>query len=407
MDKIKDRVTNAVLKFCIYAEVIFFTVFRGVLCGTSYAEIFRNVATVVVGIMIFVYYYSISDGRTHGDILPRIAFLVSFAASNALVAYASIEDIGTIWMIAIAIAAVRVGIDHAVPCHALLMLQYMTLVADTVKNMRIVIFYAITGILLALVMSEIRNYKEFIYASIIFVVLTAVMVIVLFNFDLEEIEKNIEFGIKCLVGDGMLLLIAWFTYCIKSSVPTSNAQTGKRRNQKRDKKALLELLEPDNMLLTKIKDYSEPLYSHSVRVGRLSYKAAYHMGCDCLLAQAGGLYHKAGKIYENKKYVESCKTLITKYSFPAGLSAIIMQYAYAEKPKSYESAIVMVSDSIISTDEYLTRIGKRTQIPDEKLVKSIFSKRIEKGNFSESGMDKEQIDKLMHFYINNAFKENL
>lgn len=405
--KIKAHIKNSVFICLVYVEVILCTVLGGILCDTSYIDIFRNVATVIVGVMIFIYYYSLSGDKVTEKILPKILFFISFAVSNLLVAYTGRADIGTIWIVAVAILAVKEGIGHAISCHALLMLQYLVLSADAETNIRIIIFYAIIGILIALVLSEIRNNKEFIYASLILVALTMVMIIVLFSFDLKEVINNKDFVIRCLVGDGIILLVSWITYCINPEMAERNAQRGRKRNQKRDKKIILQLLESDNILLKRMKNYSETMYAHSIRVGRLSYKAAYYMGCDCLLAKAGGLYHEAARIYEHGQYLDECKMLITEYNFPTGLSDIIMQYASTEKPKSYEATIVMISDSIISTDEYLERTGKRSQISDEKLVKSIFNKRIKKGNFSESGMNNEQIEKLMDFYINNAFKEDL
>lgn len=77
----------------------------------------------------------------------------------------------------------------------------------------------------------------------------------------------------------------------------------------------------------------------------------------------------------------------------------------SEKPKSPEEAIIMLSDCIISISEYLEKKGKREEITDEKIVKNIFSNRIAKGNLDESGMDRRQLNKLMGFYIDNAFSE--
>ncbi len=65
----------------------------------------------------------------------------------------------------------------------------------------------------------------------------------------------------------------------------------------------------------------------------------------------------------------------------------------------------MLSDCIISISEYLEKKGKREEITDEKIVKNIFSNRIAKGNLDESGMDRRQLNKLMGFYIDNAFSE--
>lgn len=74
-------------------------------------------------------------------------------------------------------------------------------------------------------------------------------------------------------------------------------------------------------------------------------------------------------------------------------------------PKTPEAIVVMLSDGIIAADEYFERTGKRAQIPDERLVKSIFNGRMGRGILDNSGINKEQEEKFMEFYINNAFKE--
>ena len=61
--KIKAHIKNSVFICLVYVEVILCTVLGGILCDTSYIDIFRNVATVIVGVMIFIYYYSLSGDK--------------------------------------------------------------------------------------------------------------------------------------------------------------------------------------------------------------------------------------------------------------------------------------------------------------------------------------------------------
>ena len=75
-----------------------------------------------------------------------------------------------------------------------------------------------------------------------------------------------------------------------------------------------------------------------------------------------------------------------------------------EKPKSIEAAIVMLSDCIISTSEYLEKTGDRQAVSDEKLIESIFNNRIEKGNLEDVYITDEKIEALKKFYIENAFE---
>ena len=402
MGKIKSRKKNMVFRLCIYAEVIAGTIIGGWLCGTGFIDILKNIAVSITGIMVFVYYYGMRGSRMVKSILSQQVFLASFAVSNLLVAFTGIADIGTVWMAAVAVVAAREGMGHAVSCHLLLMLQYSVISADAAKDTNIIIFYAVLGILLALVVSEIKKQKLFIYAAVIFISLTLVIAIVL-NGSFKETWDNRGFMLKCVAGDIVLLAASWITYRIKrKNIRNQNEY----KNSSMEDKTILELASTDHELMQKIKNYSESLYTHSLRTGNLSGMAAEFAGYGKNLAKAGGYYHEAGRIYGNEDYKGACSQIVKEFAFPIQLADIIKQYGEAtEKPGSPEAAVVMLSDSIISMDEYFGRTGKREQIPDEKLVKSVFNSRMAKGSLDNSGIDKENIEKLMDFYINNAFKE--
>lgn len=387
----KKRREKALFTLGIYLTVLTGTILSGIISGAALKEIFANISTSIVGIMVFVYYYLKDNGKMVENILAKRIFIIFFMLSNVIVALESVVQTGTIWMLAVAVIAVREGMGHAVPCHALLMLQYMVLSPGAAGNIRKVIFHAVLGILLAFIISEVKRKKLFIYAAVILTALTVVLLLVLYRFDFYELACNKEYVGLCTAGNIILLTAAWITYCI---------------DKKHEHMVLSGLFDIDSELMQRIMEHSSYLYSHSVQNGRLSYKAAAFMGFDRLLAGTGGLYHEAGRIYSEKGDIDSFNRIAREYRFPAVLASAARQNSTSsEKPKSPEEAIIMLSDCIISISEYLEKKGKREEITDEKIVKNIFSNRIAKGNLDESGMDRRQLNKLMGFYIDNAFSE--
>jgi hypothetical protein len=116
------------------------------------------------------------------------------------------------------------------------------------------------------------------------------------------------------------------------------------------------------------------------------------------------MYHEVGRLLDGENYMEANLQLARRYHFPDTLTGVIRQHnTGSEIPKSPEAAIVMLSDCIISTGEYLAKSGKRNAISDEKLIKSIFSNRIAKGSLAESGLTNEQLEQLQDYFVEHAF----
>lgn len=157
------------------------------------------------------------------------------------------------------------------------------------------------------------------------------------------------------------------------------------------------LNEVENELLIKLKQYSESLYRHSLRIGDISYRAAKVIGADDMLAKAGGLYHEIGKI-KGKDYIEEGFKIAEEYSFSKELVAILKQHNIKyEKPTSVEAAIVMLTDNIISTIEYIEKTGDH-KYTTNKIIDNIFQMRMDKGTFDDSGLTVKNFKQLKEFY---------
>ena len=167
---------------------------------------------------------------------------------------------------------------------------------------------------------------------------------------------------------------------------------------------MMAYLQDDFPLILQLKE-EDTLYQHSYEISRLSGLAARELGCDEALAAVGGMFHEAGRILSPENYMEGNASLAEQYDFPEDLAAVIRQHnTGSEIPKSPEAAIVMLSDCIVSTSEYLRKNGKRDAISDDQLVMSIFTNRINKGGLDEAGLTDVQLDRLKAFYAAHAFE---
>ena len=165
------------------------------------------------------------------------------------------------------------------------------------------------------------------------------------------------------------------------------------------------LCDIENDLLKQLKQYSESLYEHALHIGDLSKRAAREIGADEVLAMAGGLYHEIGKI-RGKNYIEEGVNLAKEYSFPKELELIIKQHNINhDKPSFVEAAIVMLSDSVVSTIEYIGS-NEDQKFSSNKIIENIFQLRMEKGTFDASSLSLKDYKILKEFYQKEFGKEH-
>lgn len=176
---------------------------------------------------------------------------------------------------------------------------------------------------------------------------------------------------------------------------------GESENTEKD---LSDVLATDYRLRLRLQEYSEQLFQHSLKISNIAAQAAEYMNGNVLLAQAGGLYHEIGRIVDEKNYINEGERLLREEGCPEELIAVIRQHTASEKPQSPEAAIVLLADYIISTSDYLEKAGRRKEISDEKLVNTIFSNRLNKGNLDEAGLSKEEIEQLREYFAELVFE---
>lgn len=211
-----------------------------------------------------------------------------------------------------------------------------------------------------------------------------------------------------------------------------------------------ELSEPDQPLLRQLEEKAPGTYQHSLAVANLAEAGAKAIGADVNLVRAGAMYHDIGKMVTPRFFIENqlgdknphdeiapeesrAKVLAhvtngldlaRKYGLPQQVKDFIpehqgttvMAYFYHKaclrdghenvkesdyrypgpKPQCKETAIVMLAD----VSEAVTHSMKDPSSEEvEEAMSRVFKARWDDGQFDESGLTKEELDKVMQGFV--------
>ena len=385
---------------------VYISLFAGSICQgiRGFAPVYEIVANAVLSLVLAylldhcVKYLQLQRSRRLQD---KDLFIVLFFIANMVMAFGSQELCGYLWLLPVVMAAMCSGVEQALVIFFVLVAQNLLLHSDTfsARDLLIVLLYGVVCIWLLI---QKLSWKVIPYIGIIMVTMDGILQIIRHQFLLRSMASDWK-SIVVELSSVLVLFgfICGYLHYRQRNGKETEADLVKERHLR---KHLSNVLEADYGLLLRLQEYSGQLFVHSMRISTVSAQVARYMGGNVELAQAGGLYHEIGRITGEKDYVTAGVRLMEENDFPEDLIDVIRQHSTGrEKPKSLEAVIVMFTDCIISTSEYLERTGKRDAISDEKLVDSIFQNRIAKGTLSKSGLSGEQIERLRLFFIKQYF----
>ena len=157
---------------------------------------------------------------------------------------------------------------------------------------------------------------------------------------------------------------------------------------------------PDSDVVQLMKKKSASLYYHSNEVAEMSRLAAKRIGADYNLAYAGGIFHDLGKVVGNE-YIKEGLKLAEKYGIPKDIRTIMVEHNVKSRvPKSKEAAIVMLSDTVVSTIEYVKGTMDKKDVSEQVLVENAINKRLTSGALNKSGLSIEEFNIIKETLIN-------
>ena len=297
------------------------------------------------------------------QIPEKLIYLFSFSVALCLIGVASRYHVGMFILLPLAVVSRLDKLEIKVVTFGTLMMTYLCNAAFVNNDLGQMVYYLIMAVAFLMIVSMLQSREELPYAAVFLALFCAILQL----FTVHEPEEEVQ------------------------EAPAQELD-------------MMAYLQDDFPLIRKLKE-NDALYRHSCEISRLSEMAAKEMGFKDGLAAAGGMFHEAGRLLVPDNYMEGNDALAQTYGFSEELVAVIRQHnTGSEIPKSPEAAIVMLSDCILSTGEYLQENGKRSAITDEKLVMSIFANRMEKGSLAQAGLTQEQIERLRTFYVAHAFE---
>lgn len=212
---------------------------------------------------------------------------------------------------------------------------------------------------------------------------------------------------------------------------------------------LLELGDLSNPILKRLSIEAPGTFQHSIMVATLSENAAEMIGADELFTRVSAYYHDIGKLKRPKFFVENQSNgdnphdeispfmsniiikshtrdgveLGKKYKIPKEIRDIMCEHqgttllAYffnkarkldpqtkkedfkytGPKPKTKESAIIMLADSI---EAAVRSLDEKTQITIEEMVTRIINSKIEDAQLSEADLTFREIEQIKNSFVN-------
>ena len=141
----------------------------------------------------------------------------------------------------------------------------------------------------------------------------------------------------------------------------------------------MDINDPECPLLVELKSFSREEYYHAIHTAYLCDRIAKRLNLNDAAAKACGYYHKIG-ILRGESSWENTQSVLEEADFPEDVERFLKEYLSAhEKIISRETVVLLFSDTVISSISYLFSKEPKGEFNYEKLIHTIFKKKMESG----------------------------
>ncbi len=232
---------------------------------------------------------------------------------------------------------------------------------------------------------NLKSYMNIIYNAVLVLCLVTITNIIYFNLPYEcvkydKIFANIFATLLTLVVGFVCLIFRKIIFFDKISIEDLSG-------------IYYDTYEP----MAKYKEKAFESYQHAVTVCNLAELVSEGTRANREIVKAGAMYHEIGKSV-GKEYVKEGLLICEKYGIPNEVKDIVIEHCLKiRKPRSLESAIVMLSDSIINSINYAEK--NKQKINYTYMIENVMKVRFDSGSLCESGMTIEEYSKIKKVFI--------
>ena len=161
----------------------------------------------------------------------------------------------------------------------------------------------------------------------------------------------------------------------------------------------MDINDPEWQLLVDLKTSSKEEYYHAIHTAYLCDRIARRLDMDDAVVKACGYYHRIGMI-KSKNSWEPVQEILDENQFPQRVKEILKEYIdKSEQIISRETVVLLFSDTVISSIQYLFSKNPQVVLDYDKLIDAIFKKKIESGIIDHSRISMGEIQEMKKILV--------
>ena len=161
----------------------------------------------------------------------------------------------------------------------------------------------------------------------------------------------------------------------------------------------MDINDPKWQLLVDLKTASKDEYYHAIHTAYLCDRIARKLTLDDAVVKACGYYHRIGMLKGENSW-ENVEEILNENQFPSAVKSILKEYIdKSEQIISKETVVLLFSDTVISSIQYLFSKNPQVVLDYDKLIDAIFRKKIESGIIDYSHISMGEIQEMKKILI--------
>lgn len=161
----------------------------------------------------------------------------------------------------------------------------------------------------------------------------------------------------------------------------------------------MDINDPEWQLLVELKNSSKDEYYHAIHTAYLCDRIARRLDMDDAVVKACGYYHRIGMLKGGNSW-ETVQTILDENQFPLRVKEILKEYIdKSEQIISRETVVLLFSDTVISSIQYLFSKNPQVVLDYDKLIGAIFKKKIESGIIDQSRISMGEIQEMKKILV--------
>lgn len=161
----------------------------------------------------------------------------------------------------------------------------------------------------------------------------------------------------------------------------------------------MDINDPECPLLVELKNVSKEEYYHTIHTSYLCSRIAGRLSLDEDVVKACGYYHRIGTLRGSNDW-ENTEQILMENHFPERVMELLKQYLDpAERIVAKEIVVLLFADTVISSIHYLFSKDKEAQLDYQKLIRTIFKKKLESNVLEYSDISFEELRQMRKIFV--------